>query len=102
MKHKDLPQLWKDKIETYLQKKGSKHKQLSAYDFSNNQNVRVTFDDSSYVFFKDSFYWIDEDNEEVAVFTEHCGYHIFNLPELVIETTDWEGNNMKVDSFITE
>lgn len=102
MKHQDLPQRWKDKIELYLINQGSKWKQLSAYDFSSDSNLKITFDDGSFAFFKDSFYWLDEKNREIAVFTEHCGYHIFNLPELLIETLDWEGTIIKTDDFRTE
>ena len=102
MKHKDLPQRWKDKIEIYLQKQGSKYKELSSYDFSLNQNIKIIFDDGSNAFFKDSFYWTDSELKEVAVFTEHCGYHIFNLGEILLETVDWEGNIIKTDDYRTE
>lgn len=102
MKHKDLPQRWKDKIEEYLLKQGSKYKQLSAYDFSADSNLKITFDDGSYAFFKDSFYWVDEKEKEFAVFTEHYGYHIFNLGEILIETFDWGKNIIKTDDFRTE
>jgi len=30
-------------------------------------------------FFHYAFYLLDEELNEVAVFTEHCGYHIFPL-----------------------
>jgi len=102
MKHKDLPQRWKNKIEEYLKEQGSKYKELSAYDFSHNLNLKITLDDGSNAFFKYSFYWIDNEAKEVAVFTEHCGYHIFNLGEILLETVDWEGNILKTDDYRTE
>lgn len=102
MKHKDLPQRWKDRIEDYLQKQSSKYKELSAYDFSLNLNTKITFDDGSNAFFKDSFYWIDDQSKEFAVFTEHCGYHLFNLGEILIETVDSQGKNIKTDDYRTE
>ncbi len=106
MKHGDLPQRWKDKIYSYLLENGSeysrKYKRFSAYDFSDNFSLKISFEDGSYAFFKDAFYWIDEESKEVAVFTEHCGYHLFNLPEILIETVDWEGNIIKIDDYRTE
>lgn len=102
MKQKDLPQRWQDRIKDYLQKQGSKYKELSAYDFSLNQNIKITFDDGSNAFFKDSFYWIDNESREFAVFTEHCGHHIFNLGEILLETIDCEGNNTKTEDYRTE
>lgn len=102
MKHNDLPQRWKDKIEIYLQEQGSKYKELSAYDFSSDSNLRISFDDGSSAYFKDSYYWIDEESKEFAVFTELCGYHIFNLGEIFIETVDWKGKVLKTEDYRTE
>ena len=106
MRHEDLPQRWKDKIKEYLSEKGSdygkKYERLSLYEFSDNLNLKIAFDDGSYAFFQDAFYWIDNERKEVAVFTEHCGYHIFNTGELLLETFDWEGNLVKTDDFRTE
>ncbi len=102
MKHKDLPQRWKDKIEEYLIKQGSKYKQLSAYDFSADLNLKITFHDGSYAFFYSSFYWVDAQEKEFAVFTEHCGYHIFNLGEILIETLNWNEEIIKTDDYRTE
>lgn len=106
MKHKDLPQRWQDKIEKYLSEHGHeynrKYKRFSAYDFSVNSHIKITFEDGSHAFFKYAFYWIEELWKEVAVFTEHCGYHIFNLGELLLETTDGNGNTTKTDDYRTE
>jgi hypothetical protein len=102
MKHTDLPQRWKNRIEDYLQKQGSKYKELSAYDFAGNSSIKITLDDGSYAFFKYAFYWIDKEAKEVAVFTEHCGYHIFNSGEILLETIDYEGNIVKTDDYRTE
>ena len=106
MKHKDLPQRWKNRIKEYLLKNVSeysrKYMRFSVYDFSDNLNLKITFDDGSNAFFKDAFYWLDTESKEIAVFTEHRGYHLINLPELLIETFDWEGNIIKTDDFRTE
>ena len=107
MKHEDLPQKWKDKIKENLSEKsfdyyGKKYEKLSAYEFIDNLNLKISFLDGSYAFFKYAFYWIDNERREVAVFTEHCGYHIFYTGELLLETFDWEGNLVKTDDFRTE
>lgn len=102
MRHKDLPRRWQNKIEEYLQKRGSQYNELSLDDFPRDSNLRIKFEDGSTAFFKDSFYWIDEEQKEVAVFTEHCGYHIFYLPEILIETLNWKGKIIKTEDYRTE
>lgn len=106
MRHLDLPQRWKDRIKKYLlekdPEKGKKYDTLSVYDFSENLNLKISFLDGSYAFFNDAFYWIDSERKEVAVFTEHCGYHIFNTGELLLETFDWEGSLIETADFRTE
>ncbi len=44
-----------------------------------NNHVRLQFEDGGFVFFNYAFAVVDEEHEEIAVFTEHCGYHVFNL-----------------------
>jgi hypothetical protein len=39
----------------------------------------LRFGDGSFALFKYAFYLLDRAQDELAVFTEHCGYHIFNL-----------------------
>jgi hypothetical protein len=56
MKHNDLPQRWKNKIEDYLQTKGLSYKEFSASEFSTNLNLRITFADGSNAFFKYAFF----------------------------------------------
>ena len=100
MKQKDLPQRWQDKLQNYLVEIGSKYKELSAGAFQHD--LKITFEDRSYAFFFYAFYWIDEELKEVAVFTEHCGYHIFYLPEILLESIDRQGNIIKTDDYRTE
>lgn len=85
MKHEDLPVRWAERLERYLKEKGSNFAQLSASDFGAGSNVHLKFDDGSYAFFKYAFYLVDEDFNEFAVLTEHCGYHIFTLSGTTIE-----------------
>ena len=84
MKQKDLPQRWEEKLKMYLRGElGVNRENLSAEDF--HHSLKIVFPDGSFAFFADAFYLLDRDLNEVAVFTEHCGYHIFPLPEINLE-----------------
>lgn len=48
-------------------------------------NVQLNFEDGSYALFKYAFYLVDKESNEIAVFTEHCGYHIFPLSGTTIK-----------------
>jgi hypothetical protein len=48
----------------------------------------MEFPDGSSAFFHYAFYLKDETLGEVAVFTEHCGYHIFPLYDTRLELID--------------
>ncbi len=80
MKHEDLPQRWKDRIKKWLISQGEHEREkLSAYDFYSNNVVKITFDDGSYAEFNYPLVIEAPELNEIGVFTEHCGYHIFNL-----------------------
>jgi len=80
MKHEDLPLRWKNKIVDYLKSMGeTNRKELNACDFFQNQIVEIKFEDESYVEFRYPLLINAPEFNEVGVFTEHCGYHIFNL-----------------------
>lgn len=51
-------------------------KGLSAYDF-NADEVEIVFEDGSSANFKYSFYVVSAKKKVIAIFTEHCGYHLF-------------------------
>jgi hypothetical protein len=85
----DLPSRWKLKLQEYLIAKGStRPKRLSASDFPLAATVSIRFEDDSRVEFKYAFVIKAPEFREVAVFTEHCGYHLFPLYdglELIVE-----------------
>lgn len=82
MRHTDLPERWKVKVQDYLNAKGeTKYKTLSTSEFSANSTVKIKFEDDSKVEFKFAFIIEAPEFGEVAVFTEHCGYHLFTLYE---------------------
>jgi hypothetical protein len=75
MKHEDLPERWLLKLRAHLEEIGEGGDRLSAYEF--HHHLKLTFEDGSSAFFYYAFYILDETLNEVAVFTEHCGYHVF-------------------------
>ena len=78
-----LPEHWQAWLRAYRPRwKG----QLSAYDFAVDEGVHLRFEDGSEVRFASAFCAVDEAQGELAVFTEHCGYHVFSLAGLA-----WEG-----------
>ncbi|WP_460677339.1 hypothetical protein [Hymenobacter coalescens] len=80
MRHADLPERWKTKIREYLIAKGeTKYHTLGASDFPSDSVVRIRFEDDSAVDFKHAFILKAPEWHELAVFTEHCGYHLFQL-----------------------
>lgn len=83
MKHDDLPKRWLSRLESHLVQLGSDRKQLSAYEFQHD--LKIAFGDGSFVFFKYALCLKDETLNELAIFTEHCGYHIFPLEETQVE-----------------
>ncbi len=87
MKYNDLPERWKKKIDEYLTKMGKvQFKQLSAYDFPQNKSIKMTFPDGSKVLFHYAFTIEAPEFQEIGVFTEHCGYHLFPLNEAITLT----------------
>ena len=80
MKHDDLPERWKRKIKAYLEKLGEpEQERLSAYEFNPNAIAKIKFEDGSYAEFLYPLVINAPEFNEVGVFTEHCGYHIFSL-----------------------
>lgn len=80
MKHEDLPQRWKDRIKKWLISQGEHQREkLCAYDFYSSIIAKITFDDESYAEFNYPLVIEAPELNEIGVFTEHCGYHIFNL-----------------------
>lgn len=63
----------------YLKSHGEEdRKRLSAYDFFPNRKVEIKFEDDSFAEFRYALVINAPEFNEVRIFTEHCGYHIFN------------------------
>ncbi len=83
-----LPPHWQEWVEHWARdQSGGKWNRLGAPDF--NGCVKLTFPDDSHALFEHAFYAVDEDRQELAVFTEHCGYHVFRLTELRYSYNVW-------------
>jgi hypothetical protein len=77
-----LPERWRTKLTDYLSSKGQAR--LGAGDFSSN-GLLIRFPDDSEVRFRYAFSLRDDEFGEIAVFTEHCGYHVFPGIETIVE-----------------
>ncbi|MFO0892700.1 MAG: hypothetical protein U0790_26600 [Isosphaeraceae bacterium] len=82
-----VPEAWKPRLRQYLRERcGVDRECLSAGDFPPDQSVLVRFPDGSHAHFRFAFAIADEAAGEVAVFTEHCGYHVFPSGDAEVET----------------
>jgi hypothetical protein len=85
MKH-EIPAYWREQVRRHIQETwGEDRDYLLAHDFPVGQSVRAVFPDGSEFLFRYAFYLADTSSREVAVFTEHCGYHYFPLVDVQIE-----------------
>ena len=76
---KEIISLFKDELSKKLQRpvEAILDKGLSVYDFAYSKEVKLKFPDDSTAHFKYAFAVWKEDRGTIAVFTEHCGYHVF-------------------------
>jgi hypothetical protein len=77
MRQDELPERWQTRVtDLALRLSKGRHRSLGASGFA-GESLRITFPDGSSVFFKHAFAVCDDPAGEIAVFTEHCGHHIF-------------------------
>jgi len=76
-RYKNLPTYWKEKIKNFLATKGEQRNSLKAFDFDPNSTVRLSFEDGSSARFNQAFVLFCHERKEVGIFTEHCGYYVF-------------------------
>ncbi|MFP4439265.1 MAG: hypothetical protein ACLFVO_18645 [Chloroflexaceae bacterium] len=58
---------------------------LSTTDFPLNEELKLTFPDESLAHFRHGFFVTNSSRRQLAVFTEHCGYHVFPVVDTVVE-----------------
>ena len=78
MKPQDLPPRWQNKLKEYLDTKNSIYDNLGAGDFPSNKAIKLVFPDGSTAQFNYAMLLEAPELKEIALFTEHCGYHIFS------------------------
>jgi hypothetical protein len=59
-------------------------KGLGASDFPTDRDLRITLMDGSFVQFHYALAVPSKNKRAIAVFTEHCGYHVFPDHEAVV------------------
>jgi hypothetical protein len=57
---------------------------LASTDFPSSSQIELEFPDASKVVFQSAFFLENTSRELIAVFTEHCGYHVFPIQDLQI------------------
>jgi hypothetical protein len=78
-----IPENWKAKLREYTKKFFDEERDyLTSMDFKIDESVYLEFPDESKMFFRFAFYIHDKENEEIAIFTEHCGYYFFKTWDL--------------------
>jgi hypothetical protein len=97
---KYLPAHWQEKVKECLGRPEARYREISVADFVHD--LRIEFEDGSDAFFSFAFYLHDDEAQEVAVFTEHCGYHVFPFCITSLETIDKKGNVVRNDSFLID
>jgi hypothetical protein len=81
-----VPETWKARLRQYIRERSGEDRDfLRAGDFSSRQSIHIRFPDGSFVFFRFAFALVDEPTGQVAVFTEHCGYHVFPAGEAELD-----------------
>jgi hypothetical protein len=85
MNNSDLPLRWKERVERLVQERtGGTRSGFGASDFPVGKVVHLTFPDGSSADFRFGVVVEAPEINEVGVFTEHCGYHIFPFVDTVI------------------
>ncbi|WP_139232885.1 hypothetical protein [Duganella sp. CF458] len=80
MKHADLPDRWKTRLTLWIRQfSDDERTELAADDFPVSHYVSLKFEDDSEAKFEHALVIEEPKLDEVGVFTEHCGYHIFPL-----------------------
>lgn len=80
----NLPKHWIAWIEKFSEgraDKSGKPVYLECSDF--NGVVDLKFEDGSSMHLEHALFATDEDRQEIAVFTEHMGYHVYSMDEVV-------------------
>jgi hypothetical protein len=77
---------WADELAAYLGRSadGIRSRGLAAGDFPSGSELHILLIDGSTVRFRHAFHLIRESEQALAVFSEHCGYHVFPLHDATV------------------
>lgn len=80
MNYIDLPERWKQKIAEWIQRNdGLEHRvHFCSSDFPYSPQINLYFEDGSMAAFNYAILIEDKEHDEIGIFTEHCGHHIFS------------------------
>ena len=72
---------WSEELSQHLGRSSEQiqQKRLGASDFPLNESLHIQLMDGSFVQFEYAFHLVSLAKRSIAVFTEHCGYHVFPL-----------------------
>ena len=70
---------WSEELSQHLGRSAEQIQQkgLSASDIPLNESLHIQLMDGSFVQFEYAFHLVSPAKRAIAVFTEHCGYHVF-------------------------
>jgi hypothetical protein len=74
---------WAEELAVTLRRSADdiRREGLTAYDFPANTQLHVKLMDGSTLRFRHAFHVIRQSQHALAIFTEHCGYHVFPLAD---------------------
>ena len=83
---KQLISEWADELSQHLGRPSEqiRNEGLGAADFSARGSLHVQLADGSFVQFECAFHVVNPHKHAIAVFTEHCGHHVFPFHDAVV------------------
>lgn len=83
---KQLLSEWAEELSQHLSRPADqiRHEGLSAADFPTSSSLHIKLMDGSFVQFQCAFHVVNSKKYAIAVFTEHCGYHVFPFHDAVV------------------
>ena len=76
---------WAEELSEHLGRsvENIRQKGLGATDFPTNESLHIQLMDGSFVQLQYAFHVVNAEKFALAVFTEHCGYHVFPFHDAV-------------------
>nr|WP_159063705.1 hypothetical protein [Thaumasiovibrio occultus] len=97
----DLLRRWAPLLAHHLQRDEASIRDngLSSSDFD-GAAIEMKFEDGSYCRFQYAFAVVNETTFEVAVFTEHCGYHVFSSDGVSVYRCEESASNAGIEKTV--